>query len=380
MKILYVTTIGITMCFFPEHIRMLLDEGHIVEVACNNETSSVPDYCREWNLKIHNIPFSRSPFSKDNLVAYRELKKLVTTEEYDIVHTHTPNASVCVRLACRKLRKNGLKVFYTAHGFHFYQGAPLKNWIIYYPLEKLCSRWTDVLITINHEDYEIAKSKMHAIHVEEIPGIGIDLSRFTDCRIDRNAVREEFGIKPEDKVLIYIAELNENKNQSSLIQMLAEFRKIRSDVKLMLVGKGDSEAVLKEQCEKFNVRDCVIFTGYRSDVPALLKASDVAVPSSIREGFGLNVIEAMACKIPVVAYDNRGHRTIIRNGENGFMVPMGNYKAMAEKVNLLLNDSQIAESISKTAFSELKKYTSENVIALMRKIYQLESEQGGFVK
>lgn len=369
MKILYVTTIGRTMGFFPEHIRMLLNAGHTVEVACNIDVASVPDYCRVLKLKVHNIPFSRSPLSKDNFTAYKMIMHLIETEHYDIVHTHTPNASACVRLACRKLRKNGLKVFYTAHGFHFYKGAPLKNWLLYYPVEKICSRWTDVLITINQEDYEIAKTRMHAKRVEEIPGVGIDLSRFTDCKIDRNIVRNEFGISPDEKILIYVAELNVNKNQSSLLKMLTELRKIRTDVKLLLVGKGDNEANLKNKCRELQLENRVIFAGYRSDVPALLKAADVAVPSSIREGFGINIIEAMACRIPVVAYDNRGHRTIIRDGENGYLVPQGDYKAMAEKVCLLLDDQTLAGKIVDTAYAELSKYTSDYVVDIMRGIY-----------
>lgn len=359
------------MCFFPTHIKMLLGEGNIVELACNTDISDVPKYCREWNLKVHNLPFSRTPFNKYNLTAYKMLKYLIETEKYDIVHTHTPNASACVRLACRKLQKNGLKVFYTAHGFHFYKGAPVKNWLLYYPVEKVCSKWTDVMITINHEDYEIAKSRMNAKHVEEIPGVGIELSRFIDCKIDRKTVRDEFGISLEKKVLIYVAELNINKNQGSLIEMLAELRKTRTDVKLLLVGDGDNEANLKSQCKQLHIENSVIFSGYRTDVPALLKASDIAVPSSIREGFGLNIIEAMACQIPVVAYDNRGHRTIIRDGENGYIVPNGDYKAMAEKVGFLLDNPKEANVIVTTAFAELSKYSSENVVKRMKDIYEL---------
>lgn len=371
MKILYVTTIGLTMCFFPEHIKMLLDEGHTVELACNDTESKVPEIYQSLNLKIHTIPFSRSPLSKSNVSAYKQLKKLVQEGQFDIVHTHTPNASAIVRLACRKLRKNGLKVFYTAHGFHFYKGAPILNWLVYYPVEKMCSRWTDTLITINDEDYKRAKTKMHANRTEIISGVGVDLERFKNAAVDRIAVRNELGISPDAKVLIYIAELNQNKNQTSLLDMMAEMTKIRQDVVLLLVGPGNMKQDLQEKAENLGISDKVIFTGFRKDIPQLLKASDVCVPSSIREGFGLNIIEAMACGVPVVAYDNRGHRTIIQDGVNGYIVPNGDVVAMSATVNnILSDDSSPARRITDDASKIVLRYSVQSVVTSMSEIYR----------
>lgn len=151
--------------------------------------------------------------------------------------------------------------------------------------------------------------------------------------------------------------------------MLAEVHKTRDDVKLVLVGQGSSKDYLVQKAQDLNLSDYLILTGYRSDVRDLLFAADIAVPSSKREGLGLNVIEAMACKIPVVAYDNRGHRSIISNGESGFLVPNGDYKAMAEKVNFLLDNSDICEKMTENAFQELYQYSDEHVLKLMREIY-----------
>ncbi len=262
MKILYVTTLGTTFSFFPEHIKMLLTEGHTVELACNDTESKVPEIYNKLGLQIHTIPFSRSPLSKANIIAYKKFKKLVQEGNYDIVHTHTPNASVIVRLACRRLRKQGLKVFYTAHGFHFYKGAPLLNWLVYYPIEKICSHFTDTLITINNEDYECAKSKMHAKRTEIIPGVGVDLERFQNAEVDRTGVRAELGISVDAKVLIYIAELNKNKNQTSLLDLMAELSKARDDVVLLLVGAGKMKDALEKKAQKMNIKDKVVFAGY----------------------------------------------------------------------------------------------------------------------
>lgn len=184
MRILYITTIAGSMVFFPDVFKELLLKGHTVELACNCEIP-VKNYIETEGLIIHNIPFSRSPFSQDNLKAYKRLKKLVTENKYDIVHCHTPNAAAITRLACKGIRKKGTKIIYTAHGFHFYKGAPKKNWLIYYPVEWLCAHWTDVLITINSEDYILAKRKMHAGKVEYVPGVGVRIERFRDVTINR---------------------------------------------------------------------------------------------------------------------------------------------------------------------------------------------------
>ncbi len=373
MKILYVTTIGVTMSFFPEHIKMLIGEGHTVELACNFSESAIPSVYAEMGLVTHNIPFSRSPLSPANVKAYKQLKRLVTDGGYDVVHTHTPNASAIVRLACRKLRKKGLKVFYTAHGFHFYKGAPLKNWLLYYPIEKLCSRWTDMLITINDEDYARAK-KMRAKQVRMIPGVGVDLEKFKLAEGDKAEIKRELGIAEKDSVLIYVGELNKNKNQTSLIDMLAKVKESNPDVCLTLVGRGPMQAALEEKAEKLGVRDGVIFTGFRKDIPRLLKAADICVPSSIREGFGINVVEAMVSKVPVVAYDNRGHRTIIKDGETGYIVQNGDHLAMAERVLWLLENPEEGNAIAEKAYEEVEKYGVEPAVAAMKTIYQGEEE------
>ena len=166
---------------------MLVEVGHQVDIACNYTDLALDELYDELGCKSYQVDFSRSPLSKDNIKAYGQLKKVISDGNYDIVHCHTPNASVITRLVCRKFRKkNGLKVFYTAHGFHFYKGAPKLNWMIFYPIEKCCSRFTDKLITINKEDFELAKSKFKAREVHYVPGVGIDLSRFENVQVENH--------------------------------------------------------------------------------------------------------------------------------------------------------------------------------------------------
>ena len=175
MKILYVTTMGGTMIFFNEFIKGLIEAGHSVDIASNTELFPVPSYYEEWGCNIFSISCTRTPFNKGTVRAVGELKKLVAENNYDIVHCHTPIAAMCTRLACRNARKKyGMKVFYTAHGFHFFKGAPLKNWLVYFPVEWFCSFFTDTLITINQEDYAFAK-KFNLPIIEVIKG-DVDIS------------------------------------------------------------------------------------------------------------------------------------------------------------------------------------------------------------
>ena len=201
MRILYITTIGSTMGFFKSLIAFLLRDGHIVDIATNERDAEVPSCYREWGCKVCPISCERTPFTRKTLAAIREIRTVAEEGRYDIVHCHTPIAALCTRLACRRLRKDGLRVFYTAHGFHFYKGAPLKNWLLYYPAEWLCAHYTDTLITINREDYDRAKKHFRAQKVVYVPGVGIDIAEFADAEVDKASFRRELGV-PEDAFML----------------------------------------------------------------------------------------------------------------------------------------------------------------------------------
>lgn len=311
MKILYVTTISLTMnSFFKPHIRMLVREGHTVEIACNSAELALDGLYDELGCVSHQIDFSRSPLSRGNLRAYGQLKKVIEAGGYDIVHCHTPNASVVTRLVCRRFRrKSGLRVFYTAHGFHFYRGAPKLNWMVYYPVERLCARFTDKLITINKEDYELAKARFKAGEICYVPGVGVDLSRFRDVRVDRAAKRREIGV-PEDAVLLFsVGELNENKNHQVIIRALA--RLADPNVHYAIAGVGDKRDELLSLAAELGVAEQVHLLGYRKDIPELNGTADVFCFPSYREGLSVSLIEVMACGLPVLCSRIRGNTDLI---------------------------------------------------------------------
>ncbi len=310
MKILYVTTIGGTMRFFNSYINKLINDGHTVDIATNETTSKVPKCYNEWGCNVYQIDTSRSPLSIGNLKAIKQLKKLVAKEKYDIVHCHTPVAAMCTRLACRKARKKGTKVFYTAHGFHFYKGAPLKNWILYYPVEKICARFTDVLITINKEDYALAQKKMKAKRVVYVPGVGIDLTKFGQGVIDKSAKCKELGIPEDATFLLSVGELNENKNHETAIRAIKDL-----DVYYIIAGKGKLQGYLQNLIDELGLTDRVKLLGFRNDVAELCQTADIYVLPSIREGLNVSVMEAMASGLPCVVGNIRGNTDLI--DENG---------------------------------------------------------------
>lgn len=368
MRILYVTTVGSTMSFFKKLISELLEEGHTIDIATNQNEKPLPDDYMDYGCKIFNISCTRSPISKGTMKAIRELSRIVADGEYDIVHCHTPIASICTRLACKKYRKEGLKVIYTAHGFHFYKGAPIKNWIMYYPIEKICSYFTDTLITINQEDYELAKKKMKARRIEYVPGVGIDIQKFQDTNVNVNDKRRELGIPTDAFLLLSVGELNKNKNHEVVIKALAELK--NKDVHYMIAGKGSLDGFLLDLAIKLGVEEQVHLLGFRTDVAELYKTADLFCFPSIREGLGLSAIEALASGLCVVASNNRGTREYIVDGENGYKNNYNDVNSFRENIDKFIDNTykkNSTESINKFDYNSVNVEMSEIYDALYAK-------------
>ncbi len=349
-KILFVANVAKEhiLKFHLPSINEFSENGYIVDVACAGD-DFIPG-CRNQ----YKMPWKRSPFSLKTFKGIRELKKIIDREKYDVVYCHTPVGGLAARLASMKTRKSGTKVVYFAHGFHFYKGASLLNWCLYYPVEKMLSRVTDMIFTINKEDYELALSKMSKkSKVMLTPGVGFNTARLKtdDCTGDRNAVRDEFGISDSSVVLIYVAELIKNKNQGMLIDAVKVLRERGVDVYLMLVGPDHYGSHFQNKASECGLSDRVIFTGWRSDIGRLMRGADICVASSIREGFGINLVEAMYCGLPVIATRNRGHVTVITDGENGFLVDVDDYQGMANRVEQVLGNDQLRERLSNVEVS-----------------------------
>ncbi|HFI0582344.1 TPA: glycosyltransferase family 4 protein, partial [Streptococcus suis] len=339
MKILYVTTISNTLnSFLVPHIDELKKAGHTVDIACKLEQPLSQELINNTR-EFFELQFNRSLIKNDFVALIQQVRQLVRQEEYDIVHTHTPIASAVVRLACRGLENT--KVFYTAHGFHFLKGGPLLNWLLYYPIEKILSRYTDTLITINIEDYTIAQNKFRMKHLQLLPGVGIDLEKFYPASAEeKKIVRQKLGLEQDKRYLICIGELNANKNQQILVNMMESLCRQRNDAILLIVGSGPFESKLKQLVKEKKLGKNILFFGYRKDIPDLLKASDIALSSSKREGLPVNIIESMATGLPIIVTDCRGNRDLVTDGVNGYRILSMNLDTFVNKINYLMNNRE----------------------------------------
>lgn len=344
-KILFVANVAkehINKFHIPT-IKEFKKNGWIADVACSGD-DDVPECSNHYKMC-----WKRSPFTFKTIKGIGQLKKLINNNDYDVVFCHTPVGGLVARLASGKARKKGTTVIYCAHGLHFFKGAPLINWLIYYPLEKLLAYFTDVFFAVNEEDFERAKLKFtKKVKVVLVPEVGVNFDRLN---IDnptevRRTYREELGIGETTAAMIYVAELLPNKNQTMLVDTLKLLREKGNDVCLVLPGPDHANGELKKYIDSVGMSDYVRLLGWRSDIGELMHASDICTASSIREGFGINLVEAMYCGLPVVATNNRGHKMIINDGENGFLVDINDSKTMAERVELMMKDSDIREKFS----------------------------------
>lgn len=366
-KALFVATVVKTHInvFHLPYLKMLKEMGYRTYVAAKNDFENEPcviPYCDCY----YDIPFAREPLDKNNLSAYKMLVKIINEESFDIIHCHTPVGGVLARLAARRSRKKGTKVIYTAHGFHFYKGAPLKNWLLYYPAERLCSYFTDVLITINKEDYVLAQRKMKAKKIYYVPGVGIDLQKFSDVSVNKEEKRKELGVPDNAVLLLSVGELNENKNHETVIRSLAAI----SDPKIfyIIAGRGSKKQQLENVISELGLRDNVRLIGYRSDVNELLAAADIFVFPSHREGLPVALMEAMACGLPIACSRIRGNTDLIDGEKGGVTFDPQSTESTANALKKLLKSDYKAMGLYNG--EKINSYGLEKVKNEMKKIYE----------
>ncbi|MEC3839910.1 glycosyltransferase family 4 protein [Bacillus amyloliquefaciens] len=365
-KVLFCATVDYHFkAFHLPYFQWFQDMGWEVHVAAGGDMN-LPFVNEKFS-----VPIRRSPFHPENLSVYRRLKRLIQDNGYDMIHCHTPVGGVLARLAARQARQKGTKVLYTAHGFHFCEGAPLKNWLLYYPIEKFLSSYTDCLITINEEDYERAKQmKKTDCDAKKIHGIGVDTDRFRPVsRAESERLREKHGFTAGEFILVYPAELNGNKNQGILIEAAALLKNSIPELKLVFAGEGAMEESYRKKAESLGVSDIVRFYGFCRDIHELIQLADLSVASSIREGLGMNVLEGMAAEKPAVAADNRGHREIIEDGVNGFLVPAGDSTAFADRIEKLYRSPGLRKAMGQKGRRTAECFSETRTVKEMAHIY-----------
>ena len=371
-KALIVTALaGFVRSFLTHDIQILQEMGYEVHCAANKfhpGNENIDEYFKLLKVKFHQIDFSSNkPISKETLKSYIQIKKLITSENFDFVHCHTPISGAIVRWACRKKRKNRLKVVYTTHGFYFHNRSSKKTWIIFGCLEKFMSRYCDAIITINNEDYQNAK-KMHCKSVYKINGVGVDIGRFKDVNINRDDYRKSIGIKKNDIMVLSVGELSKRKNQKVVIEAIGKIN--NPNIVFVHCGNAMNEENTTEEVKRTakqkNVR--IILLGLRNDIPEICHCADVGTISSTREGLGLAGIEMIASGLPIVASNVHGIVDYVQNGVNGYLADPYKLEEFAEGIEKIINGK--LKKVDKVSISKsVLEFDKEKSYNQMKNIY-----------
>jgi len=372
-KILFLATVDSHIYYFHiPFMKLLRDMGYDVEVAAG--PSEFKEKIEEEGFKVYPLPFSRNPLSFSNVKVFFVLLNLMKQQKYVMVHTHTPVASFVGRIAAKIA---GVPhIVYTAHGFHFHEyGSEFRNFI-YYRLERFAGRFTDVLITINEDDYKIAKERniIPNGRVVYIKGVGVDTEKLNPQKFSfalKMEYRSKLGLNRSDFLVIVVAELIKRKNLNDIIMAIKLAKERKYPIRLLIAGDGVMEQQLKDLVFANDLDNDVFFLGRRSDVPELLYISDVLVMTSLHEGLPRAVMEAMAMEKPVVAYNIRGVRELVVDGETGFLVKFGDVGGLADKIIFLMDHPDIAKEMGVNGREKIEHdFSLEIILKKMKNIYK----------
>ena len=362
------------------NIELLQSLGYQVDVVADfvnpgtitsERAEELKEKLESMGVRVFHIAIPRSLNPKAIVSSYKDVRNLINNEKYGLIHCHSPIGGAICRFAAKKARKKGTRVIYTAHGFHFYDGAPKKNWIVYYPIEKFLSRYTDVLITINKEDYNRALKKFSAHKTVYVPGIGVDTKRIMNTQIDITSKRSELGVSNDSIVLLSVGELSERKNHKVVIDALGQIKKtdpsLMDKISYLIVGKGDLNDALISRAKKLGIAENVKLLGYRTDVYEIMKMSDVFVFPSLQEGLPVALMEAMASGLVCVVSNIRGNTDLINNEKGGFLIPTLDVKSYKKAILYLLSKPN---SFGEYNSQKAKKYDKSIINTIMLCIYK----------
>lgn len=373
-KVLILTSVASMIDQFNiPNIKLLQNIGYEVHVACNFEKGSscsfekieiLKELLKKLNVKCYQINFERNILKiGNNLKAYKEVKNILIENKYKFLHCHSPIGGVIGRIAGHKTQT---KVIYTAHGFHFFKGAPLINWLLYYPIEKYLSKYTDILITINQEDYKRART-FYAKKVEYIPGVGIDIEKIKNIKVNKKEKRMEFDLNEENVVLLSVGELNKNKNHSVVIKALAKIN--NPNIYYLICGQGNLKGELLNLVKKLNLEKNVKILGFRKDVYEIYKISDVFIFPSLREGLGLAALEGMSNGLPLISSNVHGINDYTENEKTGYCVDRFNIEGFKNAIEKLAFNRELRQKMGSYNRKIVRKFDIHKVNKIIKNIY-----------
>ena len=325
---------------------------------------------KKYNVKIHNIPLVRNPYSLANFKAYKKLVQIIEDENIDYIHCNTPVGGLLGRLAGKKCKVK--KIIYQVHGFHFYKGAPVKNWLLYYPVERWLAHYTDALITINNEDYESAKRfklKNHG-NVYYVPGVGIDTSQYRSDKQIRIEKRKELGLEVDDIALVSMGDLIERKNYPVAIEAIAKVGK--PNLHYFICGQGSDKEKLISLADNLKIKGQIHFLGYRTDIKELLQAADIFLFTSLQEGMSRSLMEAMASGLPCIVSRIRGNVDLLEDKKGGYLVSVNDVKEITAKLQALASDAELRKKMSEENLIRIKNFDTAKVKKMIGEIYREE--------
>lgn len=366
-KILYTATTDIhLLSFHIPYLEWFKSQGYEVHVAFKGDRE-IPFADKIWHL-----PFSRSPISGDNFRALKKLKAIINDNNYTLIHCHTPSGGLITRLAAFLARNSKAKVIYTSHGFHFFKGSPIKNWLIFFPVEWGLSLISDAIITINREDYNFLKDyKFQSRHKFQIQGIGIDPKRLEpDVTKNKEQIREDLDVKKSDIVILYIAEFIDRKNHKFVIEALPKLIEKNTNIHLLFAGGGELKEIMQLKAKNLGVDKHISFLGFRRDIGNIIQISDIGISASKQEGLGLGVAEMMYNNIPVVVSEDRGHKELVKHGENGLMYAQNDSQSFVRYIMKLIQDQKFADKLRSNGKASIDKFLIENSLQTMIGIYE----------
>lgn len=343
---------------------MLKNKGYEVDIA-TSQTENLTIEAKQLATRIYEIHFSRSPINKNNFMAYKEIKKILNEQRYNVIHVHTPVASAVTRIAANS--KSGAKLVYTAHGFHFFKGAPKINWLLYYTIEKLLAKKTSALITLNQEDFEMGK-KLGIKNVFKMNGVGVDLKRFSNTKTN-NKLKSQLGINNADIVFLSVGELNINKNHRLVIEAFSKLN--NNSFKYFICGKGPERENLEKLICQNKLENSIFLLGFRNDINELMKLANVFIFPSRREGLPVSIMEAMASGLPIIASNIRGNNDLVIDKEGGLLFEDNSLVDLVNQLEKVSNQSDInIQKFSNFNIQRIKNYTIESVLYDLDNIYK----------
>lgn len=373
-KVLFVATVVKTHInvFHLPYLKMLKDMGYETHVAARNDFEN-PNDCIIPHCDIfHDLPFERNPLKKKNYITYKKLKNIIKENDFDIVHCHTPVGGALARLVYKNLKNDFHgRLIYTAHGFHFFKGAPIKNWLVYYPIEKYLSRYTDVLITINKEDYSIAKNKFRMKQLEYVPGVGIDIEKFELSGFDCENYRKQLGVRSDEIMILSVGELISRKNHKVVVEAISKISNLK--IKYFIAGRGELKEELENYIKELNLSKQIYLLGFRKDIPQLNKACNIFVFPSKQEGLPVALMEAQASGKICIASDIRGNNDLISNYKNGILFDPSDSNQLAQEIMYVINHEKEMNDYVLSGLDTIEKYSLKNIKNIMKKIYTINT-------